>query len=105
MRILIVADQRLVQEAIALLVAIAMEGLLLSLILNRRVQRVDDCRHERTGHVANTQADDVRVRVRRRILVYLAGNGGEQIALLEVVIVLIDLHRLCAFSAMLQQTP
>ena len=61
---LVVADERLVQEVIALLVAVAVEGLLLRLILNRRVQRVDDSRNERTGNVADAEADDIGFRMR-----------------------------------------
>ena len=102
---LVVADQRIVQEAVALLVAVAVEGLLLGLILDRRVQRVDDRGHERAGHVADAQTDDVRLRVCGGILAHLAGDGGEQIALLEIVVILIDLHVLCSFSAMLRQMP
>ena len=102
---LIVADERFVQEAIALLVAVTVEGFLLCLILDRRVQRVDDGRHERTGDVADAQTDDVRFRVSGGIFVYLACDRGKQIALLQIVIVLIDLHVLCSFSAMLRQTP
>ena len=102
---LVVADQRLVQETVALLVAVAVEGLLPGLILYCRVQCVDNRGYERTGHVADAQTDDIRLRVRSGIFTYLAGNSREQIALLEVVVVLIDLHVLCSFSAMLRQTP
>lgn len=50
---LVVADQRLVQEAVALLIAVAVEGLLLGLILNGCVQCVDNSRY---------QADELRRR-------------------------------------------
>ena len=89
---LVVANERLVQEVIALLVAVAVEGLLLRLILNRRVQRVDDSRNERTGNVADAEADDVSLRVGCGILADFARDGGEQIALLEIVIIGVDLH-------------
>ena len=103
---LVVADQRLVQEAVALLIAVAVEGLLLGLILNRRVQRVDDSRNERTGNVADAEADDVSLRVGCGILADLARDGGEQIALLEIVVVLVSLH-CCSgsFSEMPRRTP
>ena len=103
---LVVADQCFVQEAVALLIAVAVEGLLLRLILNRLVQRVDDCRNERTGNVADAETDDVRFRMRRGILADLACDGGEQIALLEIVVVLVSLH-CCSgsFSEMPRRTP
>ena len=84
---LVVADECFVQEIVALLVAVAVEGLLLGLVFNRRVQCVDDRRNERTGNVADAEADDVRFRMRRGILADLACDGGEQIALLQIVVI------------------
>ena len=89
---LVVADECFVQKIVALLVAVAVESLLLGLVFNRRVQCVDDRRNERTGNVADAEADDVRFRMRRGILADLARDGGEQIALLEIVIIGVDLH-------------
>ena len=60
---LVVADQRLVQEAVALLIAVAVEGLLLGLILNGCVQCVDNSRYQRTGYVADAQTDDISLRM------------------------------------------
>ena len=99
---LVVADQRLVQEAVALLIAVAVEGLLLGLILNGCVQCVDNSRYQRTGYVADAQTDDISLRVCLGILAHLAGDGGEQIALLEIV----SLH-CCSgsFSEMPRRTP
>ena len=60
---LVVADQRLVQEAVALLIAVAVEGLLLGLILNGCVQCVDNSRYQRTGYVTDAQTDDISLRM------------------------------------------
>ena len=103
---LVVADQCLVQKAVALLIAVAVERFLLGLILNGCVQRIDNSRYQRTGYVADAQTDNVRLRVRLGILAHLAGDGGEQIALLEIVVVLVSLH-CCSgsFSEMPRRTP
>ena len=103
---LVVADQRLVQEAVALLIAVAVEGLLLGLIFNGCVQCVDNSRYQRTGYVADAKTDDISLRMCFGVLTHLACDGGEQIALLEIVVVLVSLH-CCSgsFSEMPRRTP
>ncbi len=89
---MLVADERLVQEVIALLVAVAVEGLLLRLILNRRVQRVDDSRNERRvtspmpRRMMSASGWDAEYSRTLRAMV------EKQIALLEIVIIGVDLH-------------
>ena len=64
-RVVVLAD-RLDQEVVALLGAVAVERLALAHLVDRGVHRLDDRGRERLGDVADAEADHLRVGMRGR---------------------------------------
>ena len=84
----------LTQEIIALLGAVAAEGGLVTHLVHRLVQRGDDRLGQRQRHVADTQTDDVRLRVSCLIGRHLVGDVTEQVAFGHLGKMLVQIHGL-----------
>ena len=96
------------QEIVALLRAVAMEGLGASHVVDGGVHRLDDGRCERARHVADAHLDELRLGVRLGICGRATGDLGEEIAAREFLIVRIDLSHEsapCRFVSCMRRMP
>jgi hypothetical protein len=85
-----VRADRLDQEVVALLRAVAAERLAPRHLVDRRVHRLDDRRREWLGDVADAEPDDVGVGVRGLVGADAAPDLGEQIACGQLGVMLVD---------------
>jgi hypothetical protein len=85
-----VLGDQLGEELVAGLGAVAAERLAAGHLVHRRVQRRDDRRRQRLGDVADPQADDAGVGMLRLERLDPRGDIGEEIAALELEIVVVD---------------
>ncbi len=87
--VVVLAD-RFDEEVVALLRAVAAERLALAHLVDGGVHRLDDRGRERLGHIADAEADDLRVGVRRRVRAHATTDLGEQITRRQLGVVLVD---------------
>ena len=90
-RMEIALDDGGAQEIVALLRAIAVEGLGLGHVLDGGVHRLDDCRGQRARDVADAHLDELRLGMRLGVRGGTAGDLGEQIAAGEFLVIRVDL--------------
>ena len=73
---------------------ISVERFLRCHVIDTFMQGFDHDRRQRPRYVSDAHADDAFLRMRRGIGRYLTIDIGEQIALLQILIMCIDLHKL-----------
>ncbi len=77
-RLVIVRADRLDEEVVALLGAIAAEGLAHAHLVDGRVHRFDDRRRERFGDIADAEPDHLRIGMRRRERAHATPDLGKR---------------------------
>ena len=88
-RIVVLAD-RLDEEVVTLLRAVAAKRLALAHLVDGRVHRVDDRGCERLGDISDAEADDLRIGMRRRVGTHATTDLGEQVTRRQLGVVLVD---------------
>ena len=89
----VVALNGLPQKLVALLAGdVAVKALLAALLVNGLVHRLGDRSRQRQCHVADAQTDDVPLRVGGLKFPHLAGDGAEQVAFVQFVVMLVQFH-------------
>ena len=78
------------QELVALLRAVALEGLLAGHLVHRFMHGGDDRRDKRQGDVADTHFDELCLRVLRSVGGGAPGDLGEQVAAGQLLIIGVD---------------
>ena len=84
----------LLEEVVALLRTVAVEAFLGAHLIDRLVHGLDDSRCKRQGDIADAQADHLLIRICLLEFTLFACNGGEQVAVLQVLIILVNVHSL-----------
>ena len=88
----VVALNGLLEEGVALLGAVAVEALLGAHLGDGVVHGVHDALGQRLGHVADAQTDDLLLGVGLLIGGDLVGDVHEEVAGLQLVVVLVHFH-------------
>ena len=79
------------QEVVAEVRAVAAEGLLTAHLVHSLVQCLDDSRHQRLGHVADAQTDDVGVGMRRLIFLHAPRNLRKQVGAGQLAVMIVHM--------------
>ena len=78
-------------KVVALFRAVSAEGILDSHLVDGLVHGLDDFGNERSGHVADTQADNVGVGFLALVFGNLLGNGREKVAAGQAIVIRINI--------------
>ena len=93
----IVLDNGIDEEVVTMFWSIASEGLTVGTFIHSSMHGLNCCIGQRTGHVANTETDDVCLRMFGLICIHLLGNLGKEIAVRELQIVCVDVNHIVPF--------
>ncbi len=83
----VVSDDGIDEEVVAMFGTIPTEGLAISTFIHSTVHRLDGSIGQRSGHIANAQADDVRFGMLGFVGIHLLGYLGKEVAVGELQIV------------------
>ena len=89
-RAVVVLEDRLQQEVVALVGRVAAEALRRPHLVDGLAQRLDHRRHQRQRHVADPEPDDLRAGFLLLERAHAAADLGEQVAGLELAVALVD---------------
>ena len=68
-----------------------MKGLRAAHLIDRLMHRLYDRRSKRLRHVADTETDNLLIRICRRVSVYLLADRAEKIASRQLLVIVINL--------------